>query len=127
MFLKKKNNKLDMLVGSNSEIKGDISTQGTVRIDGKLTGKITADLVIIGKQGFVAGHITARRVVIGGHLDGNANGDEDVKIEPTGKLFGDIYTRKLSIVSGSLFEGKSYILKDETKVIDFLDKEAVSK
>lgn len=123
MFLKK-NNKLEALIGHNSEFKGDITANGTLRIDGKLTGNIIADSVILGDGAYVAGDIKARCVVIGGRVEGNVNADELVEIKHTGKLQGDIHTSTLSVAEGGIFEGRSIIQKDETKVIDFPNKEA---
>jgi len=119
MFLKKKNNKLGALIGSNSEFKGEILTQGTLRIDGKFAGNITADLVIIGEGGSNIGNITARGVIIGGKVDGNIRAQEIVEIKHTGQLFGDVHTRRLSIVEGGIFVGHSHTLRDEAEVIEF--------
>lgn len=126
MFLKK-NNKLEALIGPNSEFKGDITANGTLRIDGKLTGNITADFVILGDDASVTGDIKARCVVVGGSVEGNVNADELVEIKHTGKLIGDIHTSKLSVAEGGIFEGRSIIQKDEIKVIDFPNKEASAK
>jgi cytoskeletal protein CcmA (bactofilin family) len=126
MFLKR-NNKLEALVGPNSDFKGDINTQGTLRIDGRLTGNITADWVILGENSTVSGDITGRCVVIGGKVNGNIKADETVEIKHTGQLFGDVHTKKLSVAEGGIFEGHSFIQKDETKVIDFPNKEASTK
>ncbi|BCB96395.1 hypothetical protein JZK55_13170 [Dissulfurispira thermophila] len=126
MFLKK-NNKLEALIGSDSEFKGDITANGTLRIDGKITGNIIADSVILGDKASVTGDIKARCVVIGGIVEGNVNADELVEIKHTGKLFGDIHTSKLSVAEGGIFEGRSIIQKDETKIIDFPAKEASAK
>jgi len=43
--------KLEVIIGQESAIKGDIASKGTVRIDGGLEGNITADCVIIGEKG----------------------------------------------------------------------------
>lgn len=126
MFLRK-NDKLEALLGAKSEFKGDISTQGTLRIDGNFAGGITADWVIIGEGGSSSGDIIARGVIIGGKVEGNIRAQEIVDIKHTGQLFGDVYTKKLSIAEGSIFEGHSHILRDESKVIDFPNKEASAK
>jgi cytoskeletal protein CcmA (bactofilin family) len=126
MFLKR-NNKLEALIGSDSEFKGDITVNGVLRIDGKLTGNIMADSVILGNDAFVTGDIKAKSVVIGGRVDGNITAEEIIEIKPTGQVFGDIHTRKLSVAEGGIFEGRSLIQKDEAKVIDFPAKEASAK
>lgn len=126
MFLKR-NNKLEALVGQNSEFKGDITAHGTMRIDGTFTGNIIADSVILGEKASVTGDVKARCVVIGGSIHGNIVADEIVEIKPTGQLLGDIHSKKLSVAEGGIFEGRSLIQKDESKIIDFPNKEAVSK
>lgn len=123
MFLKK-NDKLDALVGQNSEFKGDLTTLGTLRIDGKFVGNIQADWVILGDSSYIKGDIISRGVIIGGRVDGNVIADENVEIKPKGELFGDLNTKKLTVAEGGIFEGRSIIHKDETKVIDFPNKEA---
>jgi cytoskeletal protein CcmA (bactofilin family) len=121
----RKNNKLESLIGPNSEFKGDITTQGTFRIDGVISGNITADWVILGEKGSIKGDITARTVIIGGKVDGNVKADELVEIKRMGQLTGDISTRKLSVAEGGVFEGRSLVQKDESKIVDFPGKEAV--
>lgn len=126
MFLKK-SDKLEALIGSKSEFQGDIFTQGTLRIDGKFAGAITADWVIIGEGGSGIGDMIARGVIIGGKVEGNIRAQEIVEIKHTGQLFGDVYTKKLAIAEGGVFEGHSHIHRDEAKVIDLPAKEASSK
>ncbi len=121
------NNKLEALVGPNSEFRGDITTQGTFRIDGVFCGNIAADWVILGASGSINGDITARSVIIGGKVDGNVNAEELVEIKHTGQVTGDISTRKLSVAEGGVFEGRSLVQKDESKVVDFPGKEATGK
>ncbi|MBI3593269.1 MAG: polymer-forming cytoskeletal protein [Nitrospirae bacterium] len=126
MFLKR-NNKLEALVGPATEVKGDVTAHGTFRIDGKFVGNITADSVVLGEGGVITGDITACCVVIGGKVDGNVKADELVEIKHTGQLRGDIQTRKFSVAEGGIFEGRSLVHKDESKVVDFPNKEAASK
>jgi len=126
MFLRK-NNKLETLIGIGSEIKGDITANGTLKIDGKITGNIIADSVILGNDALVTGDIKARSVVIGGRLNGNVTAEDIIEIKPTGQVFGDVHTKKLSVSEGGIFEGRSLIQKDETRVIDFPAKEALVK
>lgn len=120
-----KNNKLEALIGPNSEFKGDITTQGTFRIDGTFIGNIVADWVILGDNGSIKGDMMARSVIIGGKVVGNVKAEELVEIKSTGQLTGDISTRKLSVAEGGVFEGRSLVQKDETKVVDFPSKESM--
>ncbi len=50
------------------------------------------------------------------------------EIKPSGKLFGDIHSRKLSVAEGGIFEGRSHVHRDEdaSNVIDFRARESAS-
>ncbi|MFZ5996085.1 MAG: bactofilin family protein [Nitrospirota bacterium] len=123
----KKSEKLEALVGHQSEFKGDIVTQGTFRVDGKYEGNITADWVVIGEKGTVNGDIIAKNVVIGGKLSGNIKAEELVEIKQSGQIYGEIVSRKLSIAEGATFEGRSLVQKeDSNNVVNFPAKEATS-
>src|SRR5581483_7115933 len=53
-------------------IHGEIHTQGTIRIDGRLEGQLhRADTLIVGANGSVSGDIEAREVVVAGIIEGN--------------------------------------------------------
>jgi cytoskeletal protein CcmA (bactofilin family) len=111
--------KLESLIGMNSFFKGEIDTKGTIRIDGSLTGNVKADWVILGERAVLKGDITARGIVIGGRVDGNLIAQEIVEIKPKGQVFGDISTKKLTIMEGGFFEGKSTMIREDSKVVEF--------
>lgn len=125
MFLRK-NDKMDSLIGQRSEFVGNISTDGTCRIDGRLIGNIKADWITIGESGSIKGNVSTRGVIIGGFIEGNIDAEDIIDIKPTGRLIGDITTNKLSVAEGGVFEGKSSKKKDEgaAKIIDFPAKES---
>ncbi len=99
--------KLEVIIGQESAIKGDIASKGTVRIDGGLEGNITADCVIIGEKGLITGDATARQMIIGGRLNGTIRASEAVEIQRTGDVHGDIFAVRLAIADGGRFEGRS--------------------
>lgn len=126
MFLRK-NDKIETLIGVKSEIKGDVNTEGTIRIDGRFIGNVVAEWVIVGESGNLKGDITAKGIIIGGIVEGNLKSDDIVEIKSSGRLIGDISTKKLSVSEGGMFEGRSFIKREEEgKVIDFPIKESSS-
>ena len=107
-----KHSKLEVVIGAETVIKGEISSKGTVRIDGRLEGDISADCVIIGGSGAIVGDVTAKSFIAGGKLQGNVRSSEAVEILPGGEINGDIVTSKLSIAEGAVFEGRSMMQKN---------------
>jgi cytoskeletal protein CcmA (bactofilin family) len=111
MFSSKKHSKIEVIIGSDTVVKGEIISKGTVRIDGRLEGSLSADCVIIGEGGNILGDVTAKTMIAAGRLTGNIHSTENVEIQPKGEIFGDIYTQKLSVAEGGVFEGRSSMQK----------------
>jgi cytoskeletal protein CcmA (bactofilin family) len=119
----KSSEKLESFIGANSNFKGDIDTKGTLRIDGAMEGNANADRIIIGEKAFLKGSAIARGIIVGGKVEGNLTAKEVVEIKSKGQVNGDIFTSKLTIVEGGMFEGRSSMQKDESKVVEFQAKE----
>lgn len=111
--------KLESLVGANSNFKGDITTKGTLRIDGTVTGNIDADWLVLGEKALLKGNVTARGVITGGRIDGNINSKEIIEIKSKGQVMGDISTAKLVVSEGGILEGHARMQKEDSKLVEF--------
>ncbi|MDA8431491.1 MAG: polymer-forming cytoskeletal protein [Nitrospiraceae bacterium] len=114
--------KLESLVGAESTFKGDISTKGTIRIDGTVEGNVEADWVVLGEKAFVKGDVSARGVIVGGKVEGNLRVREICELKNKGELYGEIVTLKLTVAEGAIFDGRSTMSKEEAKVVDLFVK-----
>jgi len=121
MFHKNKE-KLESFIGLNSNFKGDINTGGTLRIDGSMDGNVHADWVILSERAHLKGDIMAKGIIIGGRIEGNLRAEEIVEIKSKGQVFGDIFTNKLSILEGGIFNGRASVERDESKVVELQAK-----
>ncbi len=111
MFKKKDTSSLEVVIGSESSLQGDLTTKGVARIDGDINGSINADWLIIGETGLIRGDVASRGVVVDGKIEGNIRSSEVVEIKSNGIVEGDIYTAKLVISEGALFDGHSFMQK----------------
>lgn len=100
----------ESLIGVNSSFKGEIDSKWTLRVDGIIEGNIAVDWIVIGEKAQINGNINARGVVVGGRVEGNIKAKELVKIKDKGQVLGEVYTPKLSISEGAIFDGRSIIL-----------------
>lgn len=114
--------KLEALIGVNTEFKGNIDAKGTLRIDGIFEGNIKADWVILGEKASVKGDIESRGIVVGGKIEGNLRAKEIVEIKSKGQVLGDIYTAKLTVIEGGIFDGRSTMLKESSNIVEFQAK-----
>ena len=94
-------------------IQGEIHTQGTIRIDGRLEGRLhRADTLVVGANGTVCGDIEAREVVVAGTIEGNIIANVRVEIQPTGTILGDIRAAALMLHEGGAING--HVMVDRT-------------
>jgi cytoskeletal protein CcmA (bactofilin family) len=95
------------LLGRGSEFEGKLSFEGTVRVDGKLSGEIfTDDVLIIGEGAEVNAEINVGAVVIEGTVHGNIHAKRSVEIHTPARVRGNISTPSLSIDKGVVFDGQ---------------------
>jgi cytoskeletal protein CcmA (bactofilin family) len=109
MIFKKRDQPLEVIIGIESTVAGNLTTTGVARIDGCVEGSIRADWLIIGDSGTVKGDVIARGTMVAGKIEGNIRSDEIVEIKAKGIVEGDIYTTKLSISEGACFDGRSFM------------------
>ena len=94
------------LIGSGTQIKGDIDSSGDFRIDGTLIGNISLKgRLVIGSHGKIEGNVTCQNADISGEIKGKINVGEILALKNTAKILGDIATGKISIEPGAIFTG----------------------
>ncbi|HYG66625.1 MAG TPA: polymer-forming cytoskeletal protein [Anaeromyxobacteraceae bacterium] len=99
---------LNALLGRGSEFEGKLTFEGTVRIDGKFTGTIvTNDVLVIGEGAKVSAEITCGTIVVHGEINGNVKAKNAVELHHPARMRGNIETPSLMIEKGVLFEGAS--------------------
>lgn len=95
------------LIGQGTSVEGKIKTQGSVRVDGKIVGEITAsESIAIGLTGEVEGTVTAKNATVGGKLRGSLTVTEKIVFEGKSVIRGDIRAAKLVVDEGCMFDGK---------------------
>lgn len=110
----KDNEKLESFIGTSSHFKGDITTKGTLRIDGSVVGNVDADWLILGEKAHLKGDIKAKGIIVGGCIEGNIKADEIIEIKSKGQIIGELITSKLSMAEGAIFDGRSSMHKKDS-------------
>ena len=101
---------INTLLGRGSEFEGKLTFEGTVRIDGKLSGEIFSDdVLVVGEGAEVHAEIDIGEIIIQGTVVGNVRAKRAVEIHGPGKVRGDITTPSLQIDKGVIFEGRCYM------------------
>ena len=111
--------KLKSFLGAGSEFQGELTAEGILRMDGTVTGKVQADQVILSETAVMKGNIVAKRIIVGGKVEGILRAHDLVEITPKGKVKGEIFTNKLLLMEGGEFNGRVEMKADEPNVLDF--------
>lgn len=94
------------LVGVNTEFRGVIHYNGTVRIDGRVEGEIhTEGVLLIGKDAVIRATVSAGTIVSCGTIIGDVTATEKISLLMPAVLQGSIKTPLLSMEAGVRFRG----------------------
>lgn len=103
-------NTIDTLVGARTELKGDITFTGGLRIDGKLKGNITAkgdgnSTLVLSENAVVIGNVTVPHIITNGTIKGTVRAAERIELQPKAEVAGDLYYKVMEMASGAVVNG----------------------
>ncbi len=107
MGKKKKEDAISTFIGPESKIKGSLSFEGTIRLDGNVEGEISSSTgtMIIGEKAKVKAEINVETAVIMGEVTGTIRAKDRIEIYKPAKITGDIQAPAISIDAGVSFNG----------------------
>ena len=94
------------ILGPEAAFDGRLTFQGAVRIDGKFSGEIiTDDVLVVGESAEVTAIVNVGSLILNGLIRGNVRAKKAVELHAPARLYGDIETPQLGLHSGVLVEG----------------------
>lgn len=104
--------RIETVIGPNAHFRGDIISEGGIRIDGIFEGTIeTTGNLVIGEPAKVIAEIRANNVSISGAVKGNVYGNR-VEILETGRVWGDLTVNSLLLNEGAYLRGQTMMHAD---------------
>lgn len=98
------------MIGLGTVINGDLSSDGDLRIDGKINGQVSSkSKIAMGAGAEISGDVNARSADISGKIEGDVNIGETLFLRSSAKIKGNITTSKLVIESGAEFNGTCFM------------------
>ena len=96
----------ESFLGSTVKIKGNISTEESIILEGKITGNISSkNSIIIGKSGNASGRLEADFINISGKAKGTIITGKKLKILSNAIFDGNITASNVIIEEGGIFNG----------------------
>jgi cytoskeletal protein CcmA (bactofilin family) len=125
--ISKPQSQITSLISPGTEIDGHISFKGGLRIDGHVTGNVTASganpsMLVLGEERFIQGKICVSHAVINGTVLGPIQSHESLELLAQAKVTGSVYYKNIDIQLGATINGMARHLDDVqpgNKVVTF--------
>jgi cytoskeletal protein CcmA (bactofilin family) len=102
------------LIGPGTSLKGDITSNGDLRIDGTLVGNIHCTAkVVIGANGVVEGDISGQQADIMGQVSGTIKVKDLLQLKSSCSVNGNLHAAKLQIEPSASFNGQCHMTPAE--------------
>lgn len=108
---KRKPGMVDTLVGSQTEIRGDVLFSGGLHVDGRIKGKVLAaqgdDATLsVSESGSIEGDISVPILTVNGQVSGNVFAGERMMLAPNARVTGNVYYNRLEVQAGAEVNGQ---------------------
>lgn len=106
----KKASKVDTLIGSHTEIRGDVIFTGGLHVDGKVIGNVISEsdsgsVVSLSEQGVIEGEVHVPNVVLNGNVIGDVYSDTHIELAERARIKGNVYYSYIEMARGSEVNG----------------------
>ena len=106
----------ETLIGSDVSIKGEMAFDGSMRIEGKIEGKIVSKgKISFGQGAQVTAEVAVGEAKIEGTFKGNITASTRIELASTAHVLGDVRSTKLVIAEGATFVGNCHVTPDALK------------
>ena len=108
---KQKTGKIDTLVGSSTELNGDISYTGGLHVEGVIKGNVSSNgddssLLIVAVTGRIEGEVNVPNVSVNGTVIGDIHASQHVELAKNAKITGCIYYKVIEMEPGAEVNGQ---------------------
>ncbi|MDA1194553.1 MAG: polymer-forming cytoskeletal protein [Planctomycetota bacterium] len=111
-----KSDEYPTVIGADARFNGELSFEGSVRIDGSFEGAIlTPGKVYVSQSGKVKAEIHAGHVTIDGSVEGNITSEGRLELNATCRLKGDVRAAKMQMAEGATWSGRCDVGPDAAK------------
>ena len=94
------------IIAPGMTVVGDCSTDGTIRIEGRVEGSIRAGkAVVIGKEGVVDGDVSTQDAVVSGIVRGTLVAASRLEVQATAQVDGEVRAKRMQLEEGAVLNG----------------------
>lgn len=109
------NGPISGLLEKGCEFEGKLTFEGTVRINGRFSGEIFSEgVLVVGEGASIEGKVDVGSIIIHGEVKGTIKAHDRIEMHTPATVEGDIMAQTLVIDEGVIFEGSCQMGKKAT-------------
>lgn len=105
----KRNSQINTLIGSGTEIQGDIHFQDGLHIDGVIKGNVIASgdhsMLTMSEHGRIEGEVRVHSIVLNGSVKGDVYASQHIELAPEARVHGNVYYNLIEMAMGAEVNG----------------------
>lgn len=93
-------------IALGASIKGDMSSNTDIRVDGNVDGTLfSGGRIVVGESACLSGNILCKNLDLWGKMDGNIYVQDSLSLKNTSTVNGNIYVNKIQMEMGANLNG----------------------
>ena len=105
----RRNSQIDSLIGSGTELRGDVHFKDGLHIDGTVKGNVIAEgensMLTMSEHGRIEGEVRVHNLVLNGEVIGDVHASEHIELAPAARVTGNVYYNLIEMAMGAEVNG----------------------
>jgi len=105
----RRNGQIDTLIGSGTELRGDVHFRDGLHIDGVVKGNVIAEgehtMLTMSEKGRIEGEVRVHNIVLNGEVLGDVHASEHIELAPAARVTGNVYYNLIEMAMGAEVNG----------------------
>ncbi len=105
----RRNSQIDTLIGSSTELRGDVHFKDGLHIDGVVKGNVIAtgdsSMLTMSEDGRIEGEVRVHNIVLNGAVKGDVYASEHIELAPAARVNGNVYYNLIEMAMGAEVNG----------------------
>lgn len=102
--------RVSTLIGQHTEVKGDVSFNGGLHVDGVIAGNVAAPedeaaMLTVSEQGRIEGEVRVPTMTLNGTVKGDIYATERIELAPRARVYGNVYYNLIEMAMGAEVNG----------------------
>ena len=106
----RRNSQIDSLIGSGTELQGDVHFHDGLHVDGVVKGNVIAEgdnaMLTMSEGGRIEGEVRVANIILNGCVVGDVHASQHIELAAAARVTGNVYYNLIEMAMGAEVNGK---------------------